>query len=264
VEADRGQISQAFLNLFVNASQAMPSGGSITVETKDIHLHEEFVRMHQVKPGKFVKVTVTDTGNGMDEATRQRIFDPFFTTKSRERGTGLGLASVYGIIKNHGGIVTVKSDKGRGTTFTVFLPASDKAARLDRAQTMNAVRGEGTILLVDDEKMVIEAGRLMLQSLGYTVLTAYNGLEALSIYKARQTDIDLVLLDIIMPGMDGSEVLQIMRTINPEVKILLASGYSLEHQTQKTLGAGCAGFIQKPFSLKALSVKIQECLTKGQ
>jgi len=260
VEADRGQIGQVFLNLFVNASQAMPTGGSITVETKDIRLHEEFVRPHQVRPGKFVKVTVTDTGSGMDEATRQRIFDPFFTTKSRERGTGLGLASVYGIVKNHGGIITVKSDKGRGTTFTIFLPASDKMARPERPHALNAVRGEGTILLVDDEKMIVEAGRLMLQTLGYTVLTAYNGMEALSIFKARHADIDLVLLDIIMPGLEGHEVFQAMHAIKPEVKVLLASGYSIKNQTQKILEAGCSGFIQKPFSIKELSVKIQEIL----
>ena len=263
VEADRGQLSQVFLNLFVNAAQAMPTGGTITVETKEIRLHEEFVSPHMAKPGKFIKVTVTDSGIGMDETTRQRIFDPFFTTKSRERGTGLGLASVYGIVKNHGGIITVKSDKDQGTTFTVFLPASDKTARPQKSPALHAVRGEGTILLVDDEKIVVKAGSLMLQSLGYTVLTAYSGMEALAIFKVRQADIDLVLLDIIMPGMDGHEVFHAMRAINPKVKVLLASGYSIDHLTQQVLETGGASFIQKPFSMKDISMKINDCLNKS-
>ena len=262
VLGDRGQLTQLFLNLFVNAGQAMPSGGTLDVETGEMLLHDEFARLHGVTPGRFLKIVVTDTGVGMDEATKQRIFDPFFTTRERETGTGLGLASAYGIVKGHGGLITVQSEKGQGTAFTVFLPATDLPAARDEKVAATALRGSETILLVDDEEVVLEAGRLMLRILGYKVLTARSAVEALSIYKGTQHDTDLVILDIVMPGMEGAEAYQAFKTVNPGVRVLLTSGYGIDDQARGILAQGAEAFIQKPYSIKDLSVKIRQVLDR--
>jgi len=262
--ADKGQVSQVFLNLFINASQAMPEGGNLTVEAKTIRLHEEFVRHHGVQAGKFVKVDITDTGIGMDENTRQRIFDPFFTTKKEKGGTGIGLASSYGIIKNHGGIVTVESQIDYGSKFSIFLPATEKSGDSGDSNLEEIIKGEGTILVVDDEESVLETSQILLQMVGYEVLTAKTGMEALAIYKVKKPDIDLVLLDIIMPGMDGAEVFQALKEINPDVKVLLASGYNIKSQANKLLEMGCHSFIQKPFALEKLTAEINHILTDSK
>ena len=258
--ADQGQINQVFLNLFVNAWEAMPQGGDLTVATENISLKRKFVEPYEVEPGRYIKVSVSDTGIGMDETTRNRLFDPFFTTKDRGRGTGLGLASAYGIIKNHNGIITVRSRPGRGTTFSVYLPACDETVLQEKEHNRAVANGSETILMVDDEEMVIEVGSKLIRRLGYNVLTARNGLQAVDIYQANQSDIDCVILDMIMPDQNGGETYDKLKQIDNDIVVLLSSGYSLNDQATEILNRGCNGFIQKPFNLKKLSWKIREVL----
>ncbi len=269
VQADQAQIEQVLMNLFVNAGQAMPTGGELYIDTDNVVIDEKFVKPFHVKPGRYVCVAVTDTGTGMDEDTMKRIFEPFFTTKETGKGTGLGLASVYGIIKNHGGFINVYSEKGQGSTFKVYLPASSAAAATKAYQTGNEeqlVFGEGTILLVDDEKVIMDVGREMLEALGYKVVTAAGGREAIEKFTAARNGdgeagrIDLVIQDMIMPGMGGGEVFDRLKEIDPNVKVLLSTGYSINGQAKEILARGCRGFIQKPFSMAALSRKVQETL----
>jgi len=263
VEVDRGQIEQVLLNLYVNAWQAMPSGGSLFLETKNVVLDENYVKPFNAQPGNYVKTSVTDTGVGMDEKTRKRIFEPFFTTKEMGRGTGLGLATVYGIITGHGGFINVYSQKGHGATFTIYLPASEKKVEKQKKTSAQLLKGTETILLVDDEEVVINVSRMLLEALGYKVFMARSGQEALVVYKARKEEIHLVMMDMIMQGMGGENAIDILRTINPELKVILSSGYSLDGQATRIMERGCQGFIQKPFSAKELSQKIREVLDNG-
>src|SRR5210317_1298364 len=183
VEVDRGQIEQALLNLYVNAWQAMPAGGDIYLKTRNVMLDSSYVKPFKVESGKYVEISVSDTGVGIDRKTRERIFEPFFTTKEMGRGTGLGLASVYGIIKSHSGYIDVHSEKEKGTTFTIYLPASEKEAVREKSVPTAMLKGIGTILLIDDEKMILDVGRELLEELGYTVLSALSGREALDIFQ---------------------------------------------------------------------------------
>jgi two-component system cell cycle sensor histidine kinase/response regulator CckA len=261
--ADQGQIEQVLLNLYINAWQAMPGGGELWLETGNVTLDENDVKPYGLRPGNFVKISVTDTGTGMDKKTQERIFDPFFTTKEMGRGTGLGLASVYGIIKNHGGIINVFSKKGEGATFTVYLPASEKEVMIqDPLFPEELFRGTEAILLVDDEDMIIDVGEKILKSLGYKVLVARSGEEAIEIYKKNNGRTDMVILDMIMPEMGGGETYDRMKQINPDIKVLLSSGYSIDGQAAAILERGCDGFIQKPFGIKELSRKIREILDR--
>jgi PAS domain S-box-containing protein len=263
-EVDRGQIDQVLLNLLVNAWQAMPNGGDLFVRTENItvdRLHEKTVEM---RPGKYVRISVTDTGIGMDKEIQRKIFDPFFTTKEMGRGTGLGLASAYGIVKNHGGYLTVTSEKGEGATFRVYLPPSEKPAEREREVRDEVSHGGGTVLLVDDESMIIDVGEQMIQRLGYDVLTATNGKQALEIFREDQEKIDLVVLDMIMPEMNGQDTYQMLKKTKPDVKVLLSSGYTANRHASAILEEGSNGFIQKPFSMGELSRKIDEVLASSK
>jgi len=262
VEVDQGQIEQALLNLYVNAWQAMPGGGNLSLETKNVTLEDTRTIPYQVKPGEFVMISVTDTGEGIEKDIQQRIFDPFFTTKEVGRGTGLGLSSTYGIIQNHNGIIEVFSNKGQGTTFYVYLPACDSLIVRGKKTMESVLTGNETILLVDDEEMIVEIGNEILSKLGYSALLARSGPEALNIYREMSDAIDLVILDMIMPGMSGKETYEALKTLNPRVKILLSSGYSMKDQATRILENGCDGFIQKPFSIKDLSHKMREILER--
>jgi len=255
VEVDQGQIEQTLLNLYVNASQAMPGGGNLYLQTENITLDENYVKPYDLEPGRYVKISLTDSGVGMDEETKDRIFDPFFTTKEMGsgKGIGLGLASVYGIITNHGGIINVQSKKGEGATFNIYLPASESEIITEKKLPEKFLRGTETVLFVDDEKFIISISEDILKKLGYTVLIARNGKEAIEIYKEKQDDIDMVLLDMIMPEMGGGETYDILKKINPDIKVLLSSGYSIEGQATEILERGCDGFIQKPFKIEHLS-----------
>ena len=262
VNVDVGQIEQVLLNLYVNAWQAMPNGGDLYLETDNIRLDKDYIdtKPFSVKPGLYVKISITDTGIGMDQKIQQRIFEPFFTTKEVGQGTGLGLASAYGIIKNHGGFITCYSEVGVGSTFNIYLPAHAKKDTQSVKVVEEAVGGTETILLIDDEKMIIEVGRKMMESLGYAVVAAGKGDEALTLYRKRHDHIDLIILDMIMPYMGGKEVFNRIKEINPKAKVLLSSGYSLNGQAQEIMAQGCSGFIQKPFDTVELSRKIREIL----
>jgi two-component system, cell cycle sensor histidine kinase and response regulator CckA len=260
VAVDRGQIEQVLLNFYVNAWQAMPEGGALSIETKNVTLDENFVKPFSVEPGRYTNVSVTDTGVGMDKATQEKMFDPFFTTKEIGRGTGLGLASAYGIIKNHGGFINVCSEKDYGSTFSVYLPASGEEIIEEKKPAGDTLKGSETVLLVDDEVMIIEIAEALFNRLGYNVLTAGSGKEAIEIYERNKALIDVVILDMIMPGMSGGETYDRIKHINPKVKILLSSGYSINGQATEILNRGCNGFIQKPFKIKEVSQKLREIL----
>jgi two-component system cell cycle sensor histidine kinase/response regulator CckA len=260
VEVDQGQIEQLLINLYVNAWQAMPSGGNIYLETKNVVLNEDQFKQYSMPAGNYVRVSITDNGIGMDEATRARIFEPFFTTKEMGRGTGLGLATVYGIVKGHNGVITVDSEKGYGTTFRIYLPAADKEIIKEYEPAAVLVKGKETILLVDDEYSIIEVTRELLEAMDYRVIGVQSGLEALRIYQAQHKEIDLVILDMIMPEMSGSETFDALKSIDPLVKVILSSGYSINDKAAEIMKKGCHAFIQKPFNIAVISQKIREAL----
>ncbi len=264
VEADKRQIEQVFLNIFVNSIQAMPDGGEIYLETSILNLNAAFCKPYAAIPGRFVNISVKDTGVGMDKETCQQVFDPFFTTKDKYLGTGLGLASAYGIIKNHGGVITVYSDLGQGTTISIYLPLSEKTAYLEAHVEDMIIRGSGTILLVDDEDIIIDVGKPMLEKLGYVVIVAKGGENAVDAVSETGDNIDLVILDLIMPGMDGSRTFDAIREIHQKMPIILSSGYSLKGKANDIMRRGCNAFIQKPFNISELSQLIGKVLDEGK
>ncbi len=260
IEADQGQIEQVLLNLYVNAADAMPEGGDFTLKTINSSHKNIKGKNFDPKPDNYVMLSVADTGVGMDKPTIKRIFEPFYTTKDMGRGTGLGLASVYGIVKAHNGYIDVDSKKGLGTTFKIYLPASEIKLQKVVKISEELVKGTETVLMVDDEKDILEVGRELLKAIGYKVLTAIDGNEAIEIYKKNMDKIDIILLDMIMPTMSGGKVFDIIKKINPNAKVLLITGYSLDNQVTKILNRGCDGFIQKPFNLNELSGKIRKII----
>ena len=260
VDMDRRQIEQALLNIYLNAWHAMPEGGALYLSTENVDLDDAYVSPYEVKPGRYVKISVTDTGAGMDKETLGRIFEPFFTTKEMGHGTGLGLATVYGIIKNHGGFVNVYSEDGHGTTFNQYLPASDQQVLEEPEPVQRLLRGKETILFVDDEELIIETVKELLKNIGYETLVASGGGDAVRVYEKNKDRIQMVILDLIMPDMGGGAVYDRLKEINPDVKVLLSSGYSIGGAAQKILDRGCNDFIQKPFNLSRLSQKIRKLL----
>lgn len=259
-EVDRGQIEQVLLNLFVNAWQAMPEGGHLFLSTQNVRIDETYSNRHTLSSGNYVKISVTDTGTGMDRTTQQRVFEPFFTTKESGKGTGLGLSSAYGIVKNHGGLITVYSEVGKGTTFNVFLPVSKKQVVEEEVDHVAIVSSAGGVLLVDDEETIRNVGKEMLETLGYKVFVAGNGRDALALYEENKKEIDIVVLDMVMPDMGGGETYDKLKVVNPDLKVILSSGYSMNDQTYKIMERGCNGFIQKPFNMNDLSKKLWEVL----
>ncbi|MBN2514775.1 MAG: PAS domain S-box protein [Deltaproteobacteria bacterium] len=260
VEVDQGQIDQVLLNIYVNAWQAMPGGGDLYIKTENVILGEDFVKPYNVAPGRYAKISVTDTGVGMDKATQKRIFDPFFTTKEMGRGSGLGLASAYGIITNHEGIINLHSDKGTGTTFNIYLPAHGGKPSPEVKSSEDILPGTETVLLVDDEDMILEVGKELLKKLGYRVLLARSGEEALALYRGKRNEIDVVILDMIMPEMGGGEIFDSLKKINNNIKVLLSSGYTMHGEAQDIIERGCNGFIQKPYNIEDLSHKLRTVL----
>jgi len=235
-------------------------GGEIYLETERIILDDEQALSYAVKPGRYIKISMTDTGIGMDEKTRERIFDSFFTTKEMGRGNGLGLATVYGIIMGHGGMIKVNSESGHGTMFTIYMPATEKEVAKEKIPIGIIAKGTETILLVDDEKMILEVNKELLESMGYRVYAVGSGQEAIAVFMEKRNEIDLVILDMIMPGISGGRTFDRLREINPEIKVLLSSGYSLNGEAETIMDRGCNGFLQKPFHLKKLSSKVREML----
>jgi len=262
IEADRGQIEQVLLNLYVNAADSMPERGDLFLKTINVTDKDIVGKPYNPKPGDYVLLTVRDTGAGMDKETKGHIFEPFFTTKGLSKGTGLGLSSAYGIIKGHGGYIDVDSEKGYGATFNIYLPATKKEVKKEKELFEKIIIGKETVLFVDDEDMVIEGCGEMLTKMGYNVLIARNGKDALEIYKENQDKIDIVIIDMIMPIMNGGETYDRLKKMYPDIKVLLSSGHSVNGQATEILERGCNGFIQKPFTIEVLSEKIREILGK--
>ncbi|MCX7817039.1 MAG: PAS domain S-box protein [Syntrophales bacterium] len=264
IDADQGQMEQVFLNLLINASQSMPAGGNVYVKTENIFIDTSFAAPYKIPPGNYVKITFKDTGTGIDEETKKRIFEPFFTTKEMGRGTGLGLATIYGIIKGHSGFIDVESEPGQGTTFIIYLPASKRSSTLRNNNLREeTARGNETILVIDDERTVLEVTAEMLASLGYRVLTAENGESALTIFSEKNKEIQLIIMDMIMPDISAAELYERIREINPEVKVILASGYSMNGLARSILEKGVKAFIQKPYRLSELSTKVRNVLDES-
>jgi two-component system cell cycle sensor histidine kinase/response regulator CckA len=265
VEVGQGPMEQVLLCLFVNALEAMPGGGELILETANVNVGEGTSgRPPETAPGRYVCITVTDTGIGMDTQTEARIFEPPSTTSKTDSSAGLGLAAAYGVVQSHQGFITVRSGKGRGSTFRVFLPAAAPAATHAPSSILPGREGGKTLLLVEDEEMVALISDQMLTRIGHKVFLARSGPDALSIFEEHREKIDLVILDMIMPGMSGAETFERLKAIDPEVNVLLSSGYALNGAVENILKRGGRGFIQKPFTIEQLSHKIREVLSSGQ
>jgi len=262
VSADPGQMEQILMNLCVNARDAMPTGGKLTLETADVELDDAYVRTHgSVAAGPHVMLAVSDTGTGMDVATQARIFEPFFTTKNRGEGTGLGLATVYGIVKQSGGSIWVYSELGRGTTFKVYLPqAVAEGARPPTVAASTVLRGTETILVAEDQRGIRAVVRAALSRYGYTVLLASDGQEALRIVADHAGPIHLLLTDVVMPLMSGRELVQRLCGTHPHLKVLYTSGYTDDAIVRHGVLEPDAAFLEKPFTPQTLVQKIREVL----
>ncbi len=262
IEGDQGQMEQVVMNLLVNAADAMPRGGDLFLKTANVN-HEDFSgKAYRPQAGKYVLLSVRDTGIGMDSKNAERIFEPFFTTKELGRGTGLGLASVYGIIKGHGGYIDVESEINRGTTFRIYLRASEKSVPVAVKAQEAVAKGYETVLLVDDEERILEVEQKLLRTLNYRVFSAGNGQEAVELYAKQRDQIDLVILDLLMPNMGGGEVFDRLKTIRSNVRVLLCSGYDCEEEAAGILNRGAGGFLPKPFEVQQLSLSIRTLLDR--
>lgn len=265
INADSSQIEQVVMNLAVNAQHAMPEGGRLFIETCNSTLDEAFCEDHpEAKPGTYAHLSISDTGCGMDLETMEHIFEPFFTTRNPDKGTGLGLTMVVGIIQKHEGIILCESKKGRGTTFSIYLPVIDQKVEAEEKQEATETsKGQGeTILLVDDDIAIRNVGNIMLTHAGYQVLLAVDGEHALEVYQENQDQIDLILLDLNMPRMGGEECLEHVLAINPEQSILVASGFPAT-QAQRDYLTSKAGYITKPYHETQLLAEIHNILVNG-
>lgn len=262
VMADKGQMEQVIMNLCVNARDAMSDGGQLSLETINTHIDEAYCITHPwAEPGSYAMLSITDTGVGMDEETQARIFEPFFTTKELGKGTGLGLAVVYGIIKQHKGFIHVYSQKGQGTTFKIYLPAfSGQAEAVAMPKSAELKGGNETILLAEDNDMLREMAETILKKFGYTILTAENGDEAVQIFNANKDKIALAILDVVMPVCSGEEAYARMSVIKPGLKVLFVTGYSASAHHTDFISKGRHPFLQKPFSQESLAIKVREAL----
>jgi two-component system cell cycle sensor histidine kinase/response regulator CckA len=266
IQADPSQLEQILLNLAVNATDAMPDGGRLILETRNETIREEYCRIHpEAKPGKYVLLTVSDTGQGMEKQVSDRIFEPFFTTKQPGEGTGLGLSMVFGIVKSHRGHINCYSEPGVGTTFKIYFPVAQVDMALAIQDTIEMPPGGiETLLLVDDEEAVRTLGAEMLESAGYTVLTAANGREGLKVYGQNKDQISLVILDLVMPEMSGRKCLEELLKMDPTAKVLIASGYAANGPAKETRESGAAGFISKPFDLKQILLAVRRSLDRDR
>jgi nitrogen fixation/metabolism regulation signal transduction histidine kinase len=265
VEADPGQLSQVIMNLAVNARDAMAKGGDLTIKTENMYLDEEYAAAHvPTIPGDYVLLSVSDTGVGVGEEARKHIFEPFYTTKEKGAGTGLGLATVYGIVKQSGGYIWVDSEPGKGATFMVFLPQVKKVVTISKEKIRYEAEmpGSETILLVEDEESVRELTVKILEMNGYSVIEAEDGVEALEIYKSGVYKIDLLITDVVMPRMSGRELTEKVKELNPDIRVLFSSGYSDDRDMMRDADSKTIDFINKPFTSEELSRKIRYLLDK--
>jgi two-component system cell cycle sensor histidine kinase/response regulator CckA len=260
--ADPTQIEQVLMNLCLNARDAMPGGGRLIIETHNVEIGDEYCRTHAYgRPGSYVLLSVSDNGTGMDAATLERIFEPFFTTKETGRGTGLGLATVYGIVKQHDGFIYVYSEPGQGTTFRVYLPAEAGAHELREVPSgEKPLRGTETILVADDHEGLRESADEMLQALGYRTIVARDGLEAVELFKVNRFQVDLVVMDVVMPRLNGPDAYSRMVELRPDIKVIFTTGYTSEAASLMSLLEKGAVVLQKPYGLTALSQMIRSTL----
>jgi len=263
VEGDPSQLHQVLMNLAINARDAMNGGGELLFRTRDTVLGEQFCESYPgIDPGPCLAVSCIDNGTGIGEEDLRRIFDPFFTTKEEGKGTGMGLAMVYGIVSNHNGVIEVKSRPGNGSAFNLYFPVLEKADMPPprKKPVRKSVQRSGTVLMIDDEEVLLDITTLMLKDLGYEVTTSESGMQALEYYSRNWQDIDLVILDMIMPEMDGHECYLAMKRINPEVRAILTTGYGVDERVQAILDLGVKGFIQKPYSMEQIERAVIEVL----
>jgi PAS domain S-box-containing protein len=264
VKVDAGQIEQVIINLVVNARDAMPQGGQVTIETRNVDLDEGYARLHmEVRPGKYVLLAVSDTGCGMDEATKARIFEPFFTTKRLGEGTGLGLATVYGIVKQSGGHLSVYSEVGHGTSFKIYLPIVRDTVPTDESLhgMRVSIHGSESVLLVEDEEAVRGLSRMALQMYGYTVIEACNADDAIRIGKEHSGPIHLLATDVVMPGMSGRQLAESLRSLR-KLRVLFLSGYTDDAVVRHGVLEAEADFLQKPFTPTSLANKVRQILDR--
>jgi two-component system, cell cycle sensor histidine kinase and response regulator CckA len=267
INADPVQVDQVLMNLAINAKDAMPEGGKFVIETRNVTLDEQFCRKNlDRKPGDYVLLAVSDTGAGIDDDTITRIFDPFFTTKVRDsrKGTGLGLAVVKSIVEQHGAYISCHSKPQEGTEFRIHFPAVGAEGGPKQILGCDPVYSNKTILLVDDEQLVRDLGERILTRAGYTVVTASNGKEALERYETSRENISLVILDLIMPEMSGKKCLEKLLKINPKAKIVIASGYNANHESDNFLKAGAKDFVNKPYDMQTLLQTVHHVLSSGE
>ena len=264
IKADRGQIEQVVMNLVVNARDAMPLGGKLTIETQNVDITSDRKELDDLKPGPYVTVTVIDTGIGMDKETQSRIFEPFFTTKEAGRGTGLGLSTVYGIVRQSGGGISLDSKVGKGTAFRIYFPSRSESIQQieEKFISPGELQGTETILLTEDDEMVRAMASRFLSTLGYRVLLASNGKKALAICEQYAEPIQLLITDVVMPEMGGPDLVEHLATLRPEIRILIMSGYADKANVRQQVLDDETPFIQKPFAPQDLARKVREILNK--
>jgi len=262
VTGDPGQLQQVLMNLAVNAADAMPDGGELTFGVRRVELDEAYCRLHpDAKPGAHLQLSVRDTGAGIPEEVQERIFEPFFTTKEAGKGTGMGLATTYGIVRNHEGTIQLYSEPGEGTTFKVYLPlVDDEQPDWEDMPSEEAFRGQGSLLVVDDEETVCQTVAEMLKDVGYDVKWVTSGAEAIELYERYGSTIDLVILDWAMPGMSGEQCFLTLKQLDPDVRALLVTGHAFDGAAQQLMDLGMVGFAQKPFVVADLAKAVARAL----
>lgn len=263
LEINESELEQLLLNLFVNAGQAMPKGGELFLQTEKVMVDERMLGPHKLEPGNYAKISVRDTGAGMNKETQERMFDPFFTTKESGLGTGLGLSSVYGIVINHKGKIVVDSEVGSGTSFCIFLPITEATVKRSAPSSAKIREGRGTLLLVDDDEAITATFQLLFEGFSYQVLVANSGNEAVEIFRKESAKIDLVILDMTMPEMSGGEVFAKLKELDADLKVIVTSGRHVGEVESEDWLLGISGFIQKPFRAEELNAKIREVLNFG-
>jgi len=257
-------MDQVLMNLCLNARDAMPKGGQLVLETSNFEVTQEYCRLvPYAQPGSYVRLSISDTGEGMDAETIEQIFEPFFTTKEMGKGTGLGLATVYGIVKQHSGFINVESEVGKGTTFQIYLPAGNGMAEPREAQSdENPRKGSETILLAEDHDGLRQSAQEMMEALGYRILLAANGMEAVRLFRENSDKVDLVILDVVMPGLSGPDAYSKMTSIRPDLRVVFTTGYTSEVMHLTSLIDRGAGFLQKPYGQRSIGLKIRDILDR--
>ena len=264
IMGDNSQLQNAILNIVVNSLDAMPYGGELEFTTDIVNLDETFVnsRAYKIIPGNYLKLSIADKGTGMDDEIKRRVFEPFFTTKETGKGTGLGLSGTYGIIKNHDGYIEIESEKGKGTTFFIYLPFVEKPTNKINAIPEMLQKGSGKILIIDDEELIRDITRDIVSEFGYSAILCSNGKEAVEYYGTHYKEIDLVFLDIILPEISGLECFKQLKKINPAIKVIVSSGHTEHDEADRIIKEGALGFIRKPFDINSLYKMINKALGK--